>query len=164
MLDAILSWNIWFLNWVYVTSGILWTGIDLFMGFLLGPILGPVEASARKHILIATRASIIFLLPTLAILTGTARWFLAIDLGFTDLPWPKAAWFNGALALIAILTIQGFGYLMPTQLRVCFELQKLKLDHEGIARLMSKFFYVVASQGVVQVAIIIVMAKFVSGI
>ena len=78
--------------------------------------------------------------------------------------WPKAAWFNGALALIAILTIQGFGYLMPTQLRVCFELQKLKLDHEGIARLMSKFFYVVASQGVVQVAIIIVMAKFVSGI
>ena len=29
---------------------------------------------------------------------------------------------------------------------------------------MSKFFYVVASQGVMQVAIIIVMAKFVSGI
>ena len=103
-------------------------------------------------------------MPTLAILTGAAGWFLVIDLEFADLPWPEAVWFNDALALIAILTIQGFGYLLPTELRVCFELQKLNPNHAGIGRLMSKFFYVVASQGVVQVAIIIVMAKFVSGI
>ncbi len=39
MIAAIVSGNIWFLNWVHVMCGVLWTGIDLFMGFVLGPVL-----------------------------------------------------------------------------------------------------------------------------
>lgn len=164
MTIAIWSRNIWFLNWMHVMAGILWTGIDLFMGFVLGPILGQVDVSVRKQILLRLVPRTVFLLPTVAFITGTTGWFLAADLGFTELPWPQITWLYGTLALIAIMTIQGFGYLLPTELRVCFEFQKAAPDHEKIARMMSKFFYVVALQGAMQIAIIVVMAKFVAGI
>jgi hypothetical protein len=39
MIAAILADNFWFLDYVHVFSSLLWTGIDLFMGFVLGPIL-----------------------------------------------------------------------------------------------------------------------------
>jgi hypothetical protein len=164
MVAAILGRNIWFLNWVHVMAGVLWTGIDLFMGFVLGPILGQVDVSVRKQILLRLVPRTVFLLPTIAVVTSTTGWFLAVDLGFTQLPWPQIAWLYVTLALIAIMTIQGFGYLLPTELRVCFELQKAVPDHEKIARMMGKFFYVVAFQGAMQIVIIVIMAKFATGI
>jgi hypothetical protein len=164
MIAAILSRSIWFLNWVHVMAGVLWTGIDLFMGFILGPILGRVDVSVRKQILLRLVPRTVFLMPTVALITGTAGWFLAVDLGLTELAWPQIAWLYGTLVLIAIMTIQGFGYLLPTELRVCFELQKPDPDHARIKRMMGKFFYVVAVQGAMQIAIIVVMAKFVSGL
>jgi hypothetical protein len=145
-------------------AGVLWTGIDLFMGFVLGPILGQVDVSVRKQILLRLVPRTVFLLPTIAVVTSTTGWFLAVDLGFTQLPWPQIAWLYVTLALIAIMTIQGFGYLLPTELRVCFELQKAVPDHEKIARMMGKFFYVVAFQGAMQIVIIVIMAKFATGI
>jgi len=39
MAVAIASHDHWFLNFVHVICGVLWTGIDLFMGFVIGPIL-----------------------------------------------------------------------------------------------------------------------------
>ena len=106
----------------------------------------------------------LFLMPTLAIITGTAGWFLAVELGFTELPWPQVAWVWAALVLIAVMTVQGLGYLLPTNLRVCFELQKPQPDGARIGKLMGGYFFVVASQGIMQVAIIVIMAKFVTGI
>ncbi len=164
MVWAIAWHNIWFLNWVHVMSGVLWTGIDLFMGFVLGPILKTLDVSVRKQILLRLTPRTLFLLPTLAIITGTAGWFLAVDLGFTALPWPQVAWVYAALLLVTVMAIQGLGYLLPTNLRVCFELQKPVPDGAKIGRLMSGYFYIVASQGIMQVVIIAIMAKFVAGI
>ncbi len=164
MAVAIVSGNNWFLNWVHVMAGVLWTGIDLFMGFVLGPILRRLDMATRRQILLRLTPRTLFLMPTLAIITGTAGWFLAVDLGFTDLAWPQIAWVYAALALIAVMTIQGLGYLLPTNLRVCFELQKAEPDGAKIGRLMRGYFYVVASQGLMQVAIIVIMAKFVTGL
>lgn len=164
MIAAIASHNIWFLNWVHVMCGVLWTGIDLFMGFVLGPVLRSVDVSVRKQILLRLTPRTLFLMPTLAIITGTAGWFLSVELGFTELPWPEIGWFYAALVLIVLMTIQGLGYLLPTNLRVCFELQKPNPDGARISRMMGKYFYVVATQGLMQVAIIVIMAKFVTGI
>lgn len=164
MIAAILSNSIWFLNWTHVMAGILWTGIDLFMGFVLGPVLRQIEAPARAQILTRLVPRTLFILPTLAVITGTSGWFLAAELGFTDLPWPQVAWLYAALMLITILTLQGLGYLLPTELRVCLELQKATPDYAKIGRMMRGFFLVVALQGATQIAIIIVMAKFASGI
>jgi len=161
---AIVSRNIWFLNWVHVMCGVMWTGIDLFMGFILGPILKLLDVSLRKEVLLRLTPRTLFLMPTLGIITGTAGWFLAVDLGFTTLPWPQVAWVYAALTLNVVMSLQGLLYLMPTNLRVCFELQKPHPDGARIGRMMSKYFIATAAQGTMQVVIIVIMAKFVTGI
>jgi len=164
MAAVIVSGNIWFLRWVHVMCGVLWTGIDLFMGFMLGPILRKIDVDARRQVLLRLTPRTLFLMPTLAIITGTAGWFLAVDLGFTALGWPEIAWVYAALGLIAVMTVQGLGYLLPTNLRVCFELQKARPDGARIGRLMKGYIYVVASQGLMQVVMIVIMAKFAAGL
>ena len=77
MIAAIASHHLWFLNFLHVFSGLLWTGIDLFMGFVLGPILRVVELPARKAVLLRLTPRTLFLMPTLAIVTGTTGWYLA---------------------------------------------------------------------------------------
>lgn len=163
LVTAILYGSLWFLDWVHVMSGVLWTGIDLFMGFVVGPILRNVSVPVRKEIIIRLTPVTLFLLPTLSALTGTAGWFLAVRVGFTQLPWPEFGWIVAALVLVTLMTIQGLGYLLPTSVRVCLELRKPRPDGPKIGRMMSRFYYVVASQGVMQVAIIVVMARLATG-
>lgn len=164
LIVAIFAGNFWFLDWVHVMSGVLWTGIDLFMGFVIGPIIRSVSIPVRKEIIIRLTPVTLFLMPTLAAMTGTAGWFLAVQVGFTHLPWPQFGWIAAALVLVTIMTIQGLGYLLPTSVRVCLELKKPFPDGAKIGRMMSRFYYVVASQGVMQIVIIVVMAKLATGV
>jgi uncharacterized membrane protein len=164
MVAAILSGNRWFLNFVHVFSGLLWTGIDLFMGFILGPVLRQLDMSQRQAIAVRLIPRTLFLMPTLAFITGTTGWYLTAQLGFLALPWPQFGWIAAALLLITILTIQGFVFLLPTNIRVCLELQKAQPDLAKVSRLMRSYFVLTASQGVMQIVMIVVMARLVSGI
>jgi uncharacterized membrane protein len=164
MIWAIVSRNLWFLNWVHVFAGLMWTGIDLFMGFILGPILRRVDISVRREIALRLTPRTLFLMPTLAIITGTTGWYLAQARGFTELSWPDYGWVAAALALVVLMTIQGMGYLLPTNLRVCLELQKAAPDFGKIGQLMRSYFFAVAGQGLMQITIIVIMARFATGI
>jgi hypothetical protein len=62
------------------------------------------------------------------------------------------------------MTIQGIGYILPTNLWVCFQLQKPNPDHEKISRVMRNYFYAVAAQGTMQVVTLVIMARFVAGL
>jgi uncharacterized membrane protein len=164
MIAAIASHDLWLLNFVHVFCGLLWTGIDLFMGFVLGPILRVIDVSARKAVLLRLTPRTLFLMPTLAIITGTTGWYLAKDTGFTALNWPQYGWVAAALALVIVMSVQGLGYLLPANLRVCLELQRDNPDSARIAKLTNRYFFAVASQGVMQVVTIIIMARFATGI
>ena len=164
MIFAIAGGGLWFLNFVHVFCGLLWTGIDLFMGFMLGPILRVVDVGARRAVLLRLTPRTLFLMPTLAVITGTTGWYIAQDLGFTALDWPQYAWVAVALALVALLTVQGLGYLLPTNLRVCWELQKEKPDNARIGALTNHYFLAVALQGVMQIVTIVIMARFATGL
>jgi len=164
MIAAIASHDRWFLNFVHVICGVMWTGIDLFMGFIVGPILRRVDITARREVIVRLVPKTLFLMPTLAIITGTSGWYLAKDLGYLDLAWPQYGWVAAALTLVTLMTIQGTGYLLPTNLRVCLELRKPNPDGARIGRMMRSFFLAVAAQGIMQVATIVIMARFVSGI
>jgi len=164
MILSIENGHLWLLNFVHVFTGLLWTGIDLFMGFVLGPILRAVDVSARKAVLLRLTPRTLFLMPTLAIITGTTGWYIAQDLGFTMLQWPQYGWIAAALALVTLMTMQGLGYLLPANLRVCLELQKDKPDNARIAALTRHYFFAIALQGAMQVVTIIVMARFATGI
>ena len=52
MTAAIMSHDRWFLNFVHVICGVMWTGIDLFMGFIVGPILRRVNMSVRREVIL----------------------------------------------------------------------------------------------------------------
>jgi hypothetical protein len=164
MIYAILSPSLWLLNWVHVMSGTLWTGIDLFMGFVVGPVIRRLPFEMRRAWIAAIIPRTLVLMPTLSIVTSTAGWFLAKRLGFLDLGYPEFGWVAAALVIIAVLTVQGLGYLLPTNLRLYFEMQKPTPDGDKIGRWMRTYVKVTAIQGCFQVAIIVVMAKFATGL
>jgi hypothetical protein len=164
MTAAILSPSFWFLNFVHVMTGGLWTGIDLFMGFVIGPIMRSVSFETRRAIIAGLIPRTLILMPTLSIITSTSGWFLAVRMGFFDLGYPEFWWVIAALAIVTVLTVQGLGYLLPTNLRLYFEVQKPQPDAQKIARWMKTYVRVVAVQGTMQVAIIIVMARFATGL
>ena len=164
MFVAILGPSDWFLNWVHVMSGTLWTGIDLFMGFVVGPVLRHLSLPARRAVIAGIIPRTLILMPTLSIITSTAGWFLADRMGFLKVGYPEFWWVVAALAIVAMLTVQGIGILLPTNVRLYFEISKTDPDIAKIGRWMRTYVRVVAMQGAMQVAIIVVMARFATGL
>ena len=72
LIVAILTANFFLLNYVHVFSSMLWTGTDIFMAFLLGPILRNVSISTRKEVIFWLMPKMIFYMPTVAAVTTTA--------------------------------------------------------------------------------------------
>ena len=164
MIAAIAAGNLWLLDFIHIFSSLLWTGVDLFMGFVLGPILRRVDLSVRREIVRRLTPRTLFLMPTVSIISGTSGWYLAVKLGYTALDWPAYGWVAAALTLVALMTVQGLGFLTPVNVYVCLELQKPKPDMAKIGKWMRRYFYAVALQGLMQVAIIVVMTRFRVGI
>ena len=164
MTAAIALGNLWFLNFIHVLSSLLWTGVDLYMGFVLGPILRRLDLSVRRGIVMQLTPKTLFLMPTVSIIAGTTGWFLAVQLGYTGLAWPAYGWVAAALTLVTLMTILGLGFLTPVNVWVCLELQKREPDLKRIGFWMQRYFYAVAAQGLMQIAIIVVMTRFRAGV
>jgi hypothetical protein len=164
MIAAIFGDSIWLLRWVHVMTGVLWTGIDLFLGFVLGPIMRRLPFETRRAVTGALIPRIMVLMPTLAIVTGTAGYYLAQRMGFLDLGYPEFWWVAAALAILAVLTVQGLGILTPVNILVYIEMLKPRPDADKIARWMKAYVRVVAIQGAMQVAMIMIMVKFAIGL
>ena len=164
MISAIISHVLWYINFVHVFSGILWTGTDLFMGFMIGPIMRKLDIKARRAFILRLMPKMLFFMPLLAFVTVTAGWYMAEWLGFFAMPYPYEWWLVAAIAIVVVLTVQGLGILLPTNLKVYFEMRKEKPDGEKIQRLMKRYVRVVAIQGLMQVAIIVIMSRFATGI
>jgi hypothetical protein len=154
----------WLLNFFHVITGLLWTGIDLFMGFIIGPILRRVDLEARRAIVTRLSPRMLFLMPTLATVATVAGVELAERAGYFGLAWPEFGWVAAALTIVTILTVQGLGVLTPINLIVFFEIRKSAPDMSRVSRLMRIYFLTTASQGLMQIAIILVMARFVTGL
>jgi hypothetical protein len=164
MIASISGDSLWFLNFVHVFSSLLWTGIDLYLGFVLGPIMRSLDLPQRRAIASKLTPRTIFLMPAISIISGTTGWYLAVRLGLTELPWPQYAWVAAALGLVGLMTIVGLGILTPTNVLVCIELQKGRPDLEKMSRWMRRYFFCTALQGTLQVLTIIVMTRFRVGI
>lgn len=164
MVAAILADGIWLLRWVHVMTGVLWTGIDLFLGFVIGPIMRRLPFETRRAVTGALIPRIMVLMPTLAIVTGTAGYYLAKRMGYLDLGYPEFWWVAASLAILAVLTVQGLGILTPVNILVYVEMLKAKPDADRIARWMKAYVRVVAVQGTMQVAMIMIMVKFATGL
>ena len=160
---AILSANLLLLNYIHVFTAILWTGTDIFMAFLLGPVLRNVSVATRKEVISWLMPKMVFYMPTAAAVTTTAGYFLASKMGLITLNPPVVYWISAVLVIVSIMFIQGLGILLPTNLRIYFEIRKNEPDMSRIQRLMKMYVKVVAIQAAMQFVIIFIMAEFATG-
>ncbi|MGE5662593.1 MAG: hypothetical protein ACM3X1_10150 [Ignavibacteriales bacterium] len=163
LIVAILSASLLLLNYVHVFTAILWTGTDIFMAFLLGPVLRNVGLSTRKEIISWLMPKMVFYMPTVAAVTTTAGYFLASKVGLITLQPPVVYWVATVLIIVSAMFIMSLGILLPTNLRIYFEMRKSEPDMSRIQKLMKKYIKVVAIQTVMQFVIIFIMAEFSTG-
>ena len=163
LIVAILTANFLLLNYVHVFTSMLWTGTDIFMAFLLGPILRGVSLSTRKEVISWLMPKMVFYMPTVASVTTTAGYFLASKMGLITLQTPVLYWITAVLIIVVAMLIQGLGILLPTNLRVYYELRKSEPDMARIQRLMRRYVKIVATQAILQFVIIFIMANFATG-
>ena len=163
MIAALIFHNLYWLDFSHVMSGALWTGTDIFMGFFIGPILRRLAPDQRKAVIGWLVPRTLLYLPVLAATTGTAGWYLATWQGMLAAGAPDRPWVIAALVVIALLTVQGFGVLLPNSLRTYRELHRETPDVKRIFRLNRYNNQVAGFQGVLQVAIIVVMVHLAVG-
>ena len=164
MIVAMVINDLWFLNFIHVFAGLLWTGVDLLLGFVIGPILRRLDFPVRRAITMRLMPRLLFIMPTLAIVAPTAGWFMAVDQGYLGLAFPEIWWLIAALAITTILSIQGVLILLPTNVLVYLEMRKPSPDGQRIGRLMRRYVRVVAFQGTMQIVIIMIMSRFATGL
>ncbi|ARM75506.1 hypothetical protein [Acidianus manzaensis] len=152
---AEISNNFVFLDYVHVITGGTWTGIDLFMGLIMSRVLRSLEPNVRAEIIKRLVPMMLFFMPSLAAVATTAGIFIAMKFGIFT---PSNLLIDIAGIIVIILIIQGFGIIMPNEVRIFLELRKDKPDTQKVIKLGMRNIYVSGSQSVFQIAIIFVMA------
>jgi len=163
MIVALALHSVRLLNWIHVLSGVLWTGADIFMGFILGPVIRRLEPQQRTALIAYLVPKTLLYFPDVSLTTGTAGWYLAAWLGLTSPANAQYAWTVAALVLITLMTILGLAIILPNTLRIWFEIQKPEPNRELIIRLNRNNILNAAIQGTMQILIIVVMAHLVMG-
>ncbi len=197
-------------TYVHVMAGVLWTGIDLFMGAVLGPVIGGLDDEQSSAVFQRLTPKTAFLLPSLAFVTIAGGITLAQRIGvfphagswlalFTAvnvipilllLGWRLEAWDDRrwqipfglatigslawvaltiddfamteptvavALALVTILSVQGFGFLLPGELRMYREMRSVDPDPSVIAAIGKQNAMLGGVQGFFQLLLILDM-------
>jgi hypothetical protein len=163
MIYAIVARSVPVLNWVHVLAGVLWTGADLFLGFIVGPVMRRLEPPHRAAVIAYLVPKTLLYFPIVSLTTSTAGWFLASWLGWTSPGNPEFRWVVAALILVTLMAVQGLGIILPNNLRIWFELRKADADRALVIRLNRINIRVAAAQGVMQVLILVVMSHLVVG-
>jgi len=163
LIAAIVSNKLWALDFFHVVGGALWTGVDLFLGLIIGPILRRMTIQARVEFSSRLMPKMVLLMPTLVIVTLAAGFQLARLLGTLDPSNPLHAWVVASFIVVGVLTVIAIGVLEPANLAVLFELRKPRPNGELIGRLMRRFVMTAGIIGAAQVATLVIMTKLASG-
>jgi hypothetical protein len=163
LIAAIISNKLWALDFFHVMGGALWTGVDLFVGLLIGPILRRMSVPARVEFSARFMPKMLLLMPTLVIVTLASGFQLARIFGNLNTAAPLHGWVVGSFVIVGLLTIVAIGVLEPANLAVLFELRKPNPDGELIGRLMRRFVMTAGIIGGAQVATVVIMTRLASG-
>jgi len=153
----------WAIDFFHVAGGALWTAIDLFLGFVIGPIMGKLSIPARVEFTKRLMPKMVVLMPTLVVCTLAAGWQLARHLGNLSSAYPEHGWVVASFVVVAVMAVVAIGLLEPANLAVLFELRKDRPDGELIGRLMRRFIYAAGVTGAMQVATLVIMTKLATG-
>jgi hypothetical protein len=152
----------WGLVFCHVVGGGLWTAIDLFVGFVVGPIIGRMSIPARIEFSTRFMPKMLLIMPTVVTMTLAAGFQLARQDGFLDTSNPRHAWVVTSFAVVGVMAVIALAYLEPANVAVLFELRKPEPDGRIIEKLMRRFIYTAGITGVMQVATLVIMTRLVS--
>jgi hypothetical protein len=149
----------WGVDFYHVVAGGIWTTLDLFLGFVLGPILGRLAIPARVELTTRLMPALLLIMPTVVTCTLAAGWQLALQTGNISTSSPHHAWVVASMVIVAVMALVALGILEPANLAVLFELRKPAPDGQVIARLMRRFIYSAGITGAMQVATLLIMTR-----
>ena len=152
------NWQ-WGIEFFHVVGGGAWTTLDLFLGFVLGPIIGSMSIPARIEFTSRLMPKLVLLIPTLVTMTLGSGFQLAHNLGYLDSSYPRHGWVVASFIVVGVMAVIAIGYLEPANIAVLYELRKPQPDGELIAKLMKRFLYTAGVTGALQVATLVIMTR-----
>jgi hypothetical protein len=162
LIAAIAVNSRWPLEFFHVSGGAAWTIIDLFLGLILGPIIGMMSPQARVEFTTRLMPKMVVIMPTVVTITLAAGWQLSTKLGTNLTSYPEHGWVVASFIVVGVMSILALGLLEPANIAVLFELKKPRPRPEVIERLMKRFIYCAGILGVMQIATLVIMTKLAS--
>jgi hypothetical protein len=159
---AIAVNKLWPLVFLHVAGGAGWTIIDLFLGLILGPIIGRMSIPARVEFTTKLMPKMVIIMPVLVTMTLASGWQLAAHLGTVQSGYPQHAWVVASFIVVGVMAVLALGLLEPANIAVLFELKKPRPNPEVIERLMKRFIYCSGILGLMQIATLVIMTKLAS--
>jgi len=152
----------WPLMFMHVVGGATWTIIDLFLGFVLGPILGKLSIPARIELTTKLMPKMVLIMPTAVAVTLTAGWQLSTKLGTNLTGYHYHGWVVASFIVVGGMAVIALGLLEPANIAVLTELKKPRPNPAVIERLMKRFIYTAGATGLMQVATFVIMTRLAS--
>ena len=156
---AIADNSKWAIDFFHVVGGASWTIIDLFMGLVLGPILGRLSVPARIEMTTRLMPKMVVIMPIVVTATLAAGWQLGIVDGTLLTSYPHHAWVVASFIVVGVMSVLALGLLEPANIAVLIELKKPRPRPEVIETLMKRFIYCSGILGLMQVATFVIMTK-----
>jgi hypothetical protein len=163
LIVAIAVNKLWPLMFFHVAGGAAWTIIDLFLGLVLGPIMGKMSIPARVEFTTKLMPKMLLIMPTVVTMTLAAGWQLGTKLGTVLTSSPLHGWVVASFIVVGVMAVLALGLLEPANIAVLFELKKPRPNPAVIERLMKRFIYCAGILGAMQVATLVIMTKLSSG-
>lgn len=149
----------WPLMFLHVVGGATWTIVDLFLGFVLGPIMGAMSIPARAEFTRRLMPKMVLLMPTVVTVTLAAGWQLGVHLGTVDSSFALHGWIVASFIVVGVMAVIALGLLEPANIAVLVEMKKPAPNPQVIERLMKRFIYTAAITGLMQVATLVIMTR-----
>jgi hypothetical protein len=163
LIAAIASNKLWPLEFLHVSAGAAWTIVDLFLGLVLGPIMGAMPVPARIQFTTRLMPKMVVIMPIVVTLTLAAGWQLSTKLGTNLTVHPDHGWVVASMIVVGVMSVIALGLLEPANIAVLIELKKPRPNPEIIEHLMKRFVYSAGVLGVMQIATLVIMTKLGSG-
>jgi hypothetical protein len=163
LIVAIAANKLWPLTFFHVAGGAAWTIIDLFLGLVLGPIMGKMSMSARIEFTTRLMPKMLLIMPTVVTATLAAGWQLGVKTGNVLSFSQNHGWVVASYIVVGVMSVLALGLLEPANIAVLIELKKPRPNPHVIERLMKRFIYCAGILGAMQVATLVIMTKMASG-
>jgi len=163
LIVAIATDDQWALDWFHVVGGGLWTALDLFLGLVLGPILGTMSIPSRMELSRRLMPKLLVIMPTVVTMTLGSGFQLARHLGNLAPNYANHDWLVASYAVVGVMAVIALGLLEPANIAVLFELRRPQPNGPRIQRLMKVFIYTAGITGIMQIATLVIMTKIASG-